>query len=826
MATRSFGERVLRNEDDRLLRGHGQYVDDVEADRPLHAAFVRSPFAHARILSVDVSRAREAPGVVAVYTCDDIGHLDVHLPLLIPHPAMTHPRTQRPLARDRVYNVGQAVAFIVAESRYEAEDALELVDVDYEPEPVVVDLEAAVAPDSPLVHADVPGNVACHLVQVSGDPDSAFARADHVFRGRFVVERSAGQPMETRGCLARWDERSGELTLWDSTQASIPIRGGLASLFRLPENKVRVIAPDTGGGFGTKVFFFYPDEVLCPFAAMQLGRPVKYIEDRAEHFVASNHERGQVHEVEIAATRDGEVLAMRDTFLHDTGAFIPYGIAVAQVSSTSLPGPYRIPNLHVDFKAVYTNTVTVTPYRGCGRPHACFVMERTMDLLAQELGIDRMEIRRRNLIAPDEFPYTRENLVFADGLPVTLDSGNYVQALDTVLEAIGYEDFPAEQARARAEGRHLGLGLACYVEGTGLGPYEGAHVQVQSVTGKVLVATGLTTQGQAHGTVFAQIAADELGVSPEDVQVVTGDTAAIEWGVSTFASRAAVVSGNAIGKAARQVREKALDIAANMLEAAPGDLDIEQGRVFVRGSEDRFVTLKQVATASNPLRYAFDEDAQAATQFAPAFENTGGPPLPDGVVPGLEAHAYYSPPHATWASGVHAAIVEVDMDTFEVRYRKYVLVHDCGNMINPLVVEGQVMGGVAQGIGGALYEKLQYDESGQLRNASFMDFLIPYATEVPRLEMHHLETPSPLNPLGVKGVGEAGAIPVPALTASAVSDALAPLGIEITEAPILPDALFRRVVATQSGGGAPPTAPSAGAGDGDGGARSLRHDIG
>lgn len=791
MATRSFGERVLRNEDARLIRGDGNYLDDVQVENPLHAAFVRSPFAHARIESIDVEAARQQRGVVAVYTCDDIGHLDQDLPLLIPHPHMQNPRTQRPLARGEVFHVGQAVAMVVAESRYVAEDAAELVDVEYEPLPVVADLEAAGSPGSPLVHADVPGNIASHFVQVTGDPDAAFERAERVFRAKFSIERSAGHPMETRGVVAKWDRREESLTVWDSTQASISVRGGLASLFGLPENKVRVTAPDTGGGFGTKVFFFHPDEVLVPFAAMQLKRPVKYVEDRAEHFVGSNQERKQVHEIEVAVDGDGVIQGLRDFFLHDTGAFIPYGIAVAQVASTSLAGPYRIPNQRVEFKALYTNTTTVSPYRGCGRPHACFVIERTMDMLAKELGIDRMEIRRRNLIAQDQFPYKREGLVFADGLPVTLDSGNYHEALETVLREIGYEDFRERQQAAQEEGKYLGLGLACYVEGTGLGPYEGAHVQVQSTTGKVLVSTGLTTQGQSHQTTFAQIAAQELGVDASDVQVITGDTNAFQWGVATFASRAAVMSGNAIGKAARTVRRKALELAANMLEASVDDLDIEDGDIFVRGSRSRSVTLKQVATASNPLRYAFDEDAQTATQFAPAWVESSGPPLPEGAAPGLEAVEFYSPPHAAWASGVHAAIVEVDLDTMQVRFVRYVCVHDCGNMINPKVVEGQVMGGVAQGVGGALYEKLEYDDSGQLRNASFMDFLIPYATEVPRVELHHLETPSPLNPLGIKGVGEAGTIPVAALTASAVSDALAPFGVEITEAPILPDALFR-----------------------------------
>jgi aerobic carbon-monoxide dehydrogenase large subunit len=793
MATRTFGERIARNEDDRLLRGRGQYIDDIDAKEVLHAAFVRSPYAHANIRSIDVSRARELRGVHAVYTCDDIGHVDRELPLLIPHPYLQYPKTQRPLARGHVDHVGQAVAFIVAESRYLAEDAAELVEVEYEPLPVVVDLERAAAPESPRVHDDVPDNVASHFVQQSGDPDAAFAEADVVLKARFAVERSAGTAMETRGVLARWEPLAGELTVWDTTQASISVRGGLASLFGLPENRVRVIAPDVGGGFGTKVFFFYPDEVLVPLAAMDLGRPVKYLEDRVEHFLASNHERLQIHEIELAATSDGIVTGIRDSFLHDTGAFIPYGIAVAQVAATQLPGPYRVPNVWVELKAVYTNTMTVTPYRGCGRPHACFVIERAMDLLADKLGIDRAEIRRRNFIRTDEFPWHRPGMLFADGLPVTLDSGNYEQALDIVLEAIDYEGFKAEQERARADGRYLGLGLACYIEGTGLGPYEGAHVKVNPITGKVLVATGLTSQGQGHETSFAQIAADALGVKPSDVQVVTGDTREFEWGVATFASRAAVVSGSAIGKAALTVRQKALELAENMLEVSADDLDIEDGEIFVRGSPNRHVSLKLVATASNPLRYAFDEEAQVATQFAPARKNQTGPQLPEGQTPGLEATEYYSPPHATWASGIHAAIVEVDLETCQVEYLRYVCVHDCGNMINPTIVEGQVMGGVAQGVGGALYEKLEYDEDGQLRNASFMDFLVPYATEIPRVELHHLETPSPLNELGIKGAGEAGAIPVPALTASAISDALRPLGVEIMEAPITPIRLYQIV---------------------------------
>jgi CO/xanthine dehydrogenase Mo-binding subunit len=479
---------------------------------------------------------------------------------------------------------------------------------------------------------------------------------------------------------------------------------------------------------------------------------------------------------------------LRDRFLHDTGAYIPYGIAIAQVAATQLPGPYRVPSFRVEFTCVYTNTVPVTPYRGCGRPQACFVIERVMDRLASDLGIDRAEIRRRNYIQPEEFPYQRGDILFADGLPVTLDSGQYARQLDMLLDAIDYDGFREEQAQARAKGRRLGIGLANYVEGTGLGPYEGAHVQVEPTTGKVWVATGLVSLGQGLETTLAQIAAEELGVDVPDVIVVTGDTQAMPWGVATFASRAAVVSGNAVSVAAKEVRAKALKFAANMLEVAPEDLELVDGKVVVRGAPERSVTLKQVAIASNPLRYAFDEDAKAATQFAPA-RRQGGPPLPAGEEPGLEATGYYSPPHATWASGAHAAVVEVDEATGVMRYVRYAAVHDCGTVINPMIVEGQVAGGVAQGIGGSFYERMSYDAEGQLRNASFMDFLMPYATEVPRMRLEHLETPSPLNPRGIKGAGEAGCIPVPALTASAIDDALSDLGVTVREMPLDPCAL-------------------------------------
>ena len=785
MSTRSFGARIERNVDPKLLRGEGAFVDDIPLTDTLHAAFLRSPHARARIGNIDVSAALRQPGVVAVYTCDDIGVLDIEMPLLIPHGCMINPQTQRPLARGELHYVGQTIAMVVAVDRYTAEDAAALIEIDCEPLPVEMDIEKALLEGAPLVHARVPNNLAAHFIQTSGTPDAAFARAEHVTRITVQVDRSTAAPMECRAVAARWDAVSGELTVWDGTQAPISVRGGLASVFGLDEDKVRVIAPDVGGGFGQKVLLFYPDELLVPMAAMKLGRPVKYIEDRRENFLGSSQERTQIHTVELAALKTGEVIGLRDFFLHDTGAFIPYGIAVAQVASTSIAGPYRIPNIYVEFKAVYTPTVQVTPYRGCGRPQACFAIERAMDQLAAELGLDRFEIRRRNLIGEHEFPYEREGLLFADGLKVSLDSGQYQKALGMAAVELGAAGFAAEQAAALREGRYLGLGLACYVEGTGLGPYEGGHVKIHPITGKVYVNTGLSTQGQGHDTVFAQIVADQLGVRTEDVIVVEGDTKAFDWGVATFASRAAVVSGNAIHKTAMIVRDKTLQAAANMLDVDIDAVELRDGAAWVRDS-NRFVSLAAIATASNPLRYAFNEAAQAATQFAPASRHDG-PSLADGQAPGLEATDYYSPPQSTWAYGVHGAIVEVDPGLCTVKIRKYVCIHDCGNMINPMIVEGQVMGGIAQGIGGALYEHLDYQADGNLANASLQDFLMPYATEIPNVTILHLETPSPLNPLGVKGVGEAGCIAVGAVIASAVEDALQPFGaLRFNHVPLSP----------------------------------------
>jgi aerobic carbon-monoxide dehydrogenase large subunit len=794
MTTQIFGSAITRTEDPRLLTGSGSYVDDIDLPLMLHAAILRSPYAHARINSIDTSQAVALEGVFAVLTHNDLGPASNALPLLIPHPALTHPRTQYVLAKEVVNYVGEAVAMVVAEDRYLAEDALSLIEVDYEPLPVVspAHIEDAADPTTPLIHAEVPNNIAAHLVQQVGDPDTAFAQARHVFQRQVRIDRSASQPLETRGVVARYDAFEQALTVWDSTQAPISIRNGLAVLFGMPTEKVRVVNPDIGGGFGVKIMLFYPEEILVPLVALRLGRPVKWIEDRLEHMVASNHERGQVHDISVALDEEGHILGVRDIFVHDTGAYSPYGIIVPLITSCQLPGPYKLPTYYSDATVVYTNRTPVSPYRGAGRPQGVFAMERVLDYAADQLGIDRAEIRFRNFIQPEEFPYD-VGLTFQDGLPTRYDSGNYPAGMQRLLEMINYDDFREQQQQDRGKGRYLGIGIGCYVEGTGIGPYEGAHVSIDNL-GDVYVATGVSTQGQGHQTVFAQIVAQELGVDVSRVHVTTGDTSRFYWGAGTYASRSLVVAGNAAGLAALAVKEKAMNAAAFVLEVAPQDLEIADGRVYVKGSPAKGLSLAALSIASNPIRYSYGAKAADLPAILPA---RSGPQLPPGEEPGLEATRYFSPPHATFASGMHAAIVEIDLQTGMLKIRKYVAIHDCGKLVNPLIVEGQIYGGVAQGIGGSFYEHMDYDENGQLLDASFMDFLMPYATEVPQMEVDHIETPSTINPLGVKGAGEAGCIPVPAVMAAAVEDALSPFNASIDHMPLLPDEIRTLVIRTR-----------------------------
>jgi carbon-monoxide dehydrogenase large subunit len=773
MSTRFFGAPVKRNEDRKLLTGQALFIDDVELPGMLHVAFLRSQVAHARLKHIDVSRARKRPGVVAVYVAEDYGDYWQPGPLLVQPPpipgSIFNPRTQVPLARDKVRYVGEPLAVVVAESRYLAEDALDDIGVELEQLSAVVDIEQALTSSSARVHDDLGSNIAAHVYQVKGDYRKAAANAHIILKRRFRYEHGISSPIETRGVVAQWNARGQQMTIWDTTQAPVFIRNGLAAMLGLGERQVRVIAPFVGGGFGPKIMMFYPEEVALPWISMRLNRPVKWIEDRLEHFVATTHERGQIHDAEIAVAADGRILGVKDVFLHDTGAYNPYGLTVPINSQCTLLGPYVIPAYDSTFTAVFTNLPIVTPYRGAGRQHGVFVIERLLDLAARELNIDRAEIRRRNLIPHDAFPYDNE-IIFQDFAPLSYDSGNYEPVLAKALDAIGYQRFlKEEQPKLRDEGRCVGLGIACYVEGTGIGPYEGAKVQVQT-NGKVNVATGIGTQGQGHFTSFAQIVADQLGVDPADVDIVTGDTDQFYWGAGTFASRGAVVAGNAVSAASSAVRRKALKLAADAFECAEEDLVLADGKVSIVGIPGKFIRLGELAQRANPMRGA----------------------VKPGTEPGLESTQYFGPPSGATANGVHATIVEIDPLTFELKVLKYVVVHDCGTVINPMILEGQIHGGVAQGIGNAFYEKLAFDDQGQLLNASLADYLLPTALDVPRMELDHTVTPSPLNPLGIKGAGEAGAIPVGAVFAQAIEDALQLTSrkVELLEIPLSPSRLF------------------------------------
>jgi carbon-monoxide dehydrogenase large subunit len=784
MTTRLFGERVQRNEDPRLLTGRGRYTDDFEHDA-LHAAFVRSDLAHARIKDIDVTGALDLDGVYGIYTYDDLeGDLAKPLPLLIPSDGLFAPRTQYALAREEVCYAGEIVAMVVARDRYVAEDAATSVRVEYDPLPVVADLERA-AEGQPVAHSDMEDNISGRVSEEKGDVDAAMKDAPHIFSWRFEMERSAAMPMEGRALVADYDHDRQSLLVYDATQAPTGVRGGLSLLFELDPDNVHVVAPDVGGGFGMKVIQFYPEEVLVPWASRALRRPVKWTEDRREDFIGSNHERGQLHHVRVGVDDEGRIVALETRFYNDAGAYCSYGLIIPIITAAQLPGPYRLSNYRYEFINLFTNKVPTSPYRGAGRPHAVYVMERVIDKIARELEHDPADVRRRNFIPSDEFPYN-VGVTFQDGGPTVYDSGNYEPGLDVLLDAIDYKEFRAEQPKLKAAGRKIGIGIGYYVEGTGIGPYEGAVLKFLA-DGTVTVAVGLGSQGQGHETVFAQIVADELGVDVRKVKVTAGDTRRLGYGVGTFASRSAVVAGNAVFKAAQEARRKIVDVAARSLEVAPEDVVLANGRVHVAGAPDVGIPLGQVALISNPLRYAFGEESQRAVTLAQKAYSKSDRPLPEGTKPGLDSTEYFSPKSGVFAFGAHAAIVEVDPDTCDMRIHRYVVMHDCGRVINPMIVEGQISGGVAQGIGGAFYERIAYDEDGQIQNASFMDFLIPYATEVPPIEMHHTETPSPWNPLGIKGVGEAGVIPCNAVIANALSDAL---DTDIDRMPLSPDDLY------------------------------------
>jgi carbon-monoxide dehydrogenase large subunit len=755
---------VPRLQDDRLVKGEGRYLDDISLPDMLHVSLLRSSHPAAVLRQVDTSRAKAHPGVVDVVCSEDMGTAGQPFPQLLPHHGLNS-ATWSALAPGRVCFVGEAIAAVIAETSLAAVEGVEAIEIDYEAETPVLDLEAAVRPGSRLVHPDAPKNIAMHLVETVGDPEAALRNAPHRFKERFRIIRGGGMPLEPRGIVAEYDEDRRELTVWSSTQEPHTVRNIIAAHCGLPRHQVRVIAPDTGGGFGTKLNV-YPEEVLIPWLALRLRRPVKWVETRSEHMLSATQEREQIHDIEVGFDAQGRLLALKNAFFHDMGAYAPRGGAVPHNTSAALIGPYRIANVRSEIHAVYTNTATVSAYRGAGQPQGVFVIERTMDRIAAQLGLDPAEVRLANTIRSDAFPYDTglSNLL---GGAVEYESGDFVGTLEKALAAANYKSLRAKQAEARKAGRHYGIGIANYVELTGRGPWEGGGVRIEP-DGSATVYTGAPSQGQGHETVLAQVCADYLGIGIDRIKVLAGDTALIPHGIGTFASRVGVLASNAVRLSAVQVKEKILRIASDMLEASVADLVVEDGRVSIIGVPDKGLTFAEIA-----------KQAQRAAR-------------PDDEEPGLEAVRYFKTSNITYSNGTHIVTVDVDVDACTVKILDYVIAHDCGRLINPLIVEGQILGGIACGIGNALLEEHIYNADGQLLSGSFMDYAMPLAEHLPKeVKIIHQETPSTLNPLGVKGVGEAGTIPVPAAICNAVEDALRPLGIKINEAPLTQARLWK-----------------------------------
>lgn len=783
-ATKYIGASIPRREDPRFLLGRTRYVDDIRLPGTVHAAFVRSLYAHAEIRAIRTERAVAHSGVVGILTGEEAARLSRPIRCDMALPGWKG--TEFPvLGWPRVHFVGEAVAVVAAMDRYIAEDAAELVEVEYHPLPVVVDPEVAAEPGSPLVHEAWGDNLFLDRQGKFGDVEGAFAQADLVWERTYRTHRHTGFPMEGRACLADYDPAAGVLTLYSATQIPHLLRTGLADTLGLGEHNIRVVSPDVGGGFGIKSHLF-PEEVAICLLSMRLGRPVKWIEDTREHLLASIHAREHVHRVQVAVKRDGTILGIKADVLVDAGAYSVWPWAAGMevgMAVNMIPGPYRIQAYEFRARTVATNKCPLGPYRGVARSSAAFTIERTMDEIARELGIDPVEIRLKNYVPDDAYPYTSVT-------GSVCDSASLHASLQKLTEAIGYADFRREQAAARAQGRYLGIGIGTYIEQTAHGTREFVRRGVPVVfgydtvgvsvdpSGKVTVASGLHSHGQGHETTLAQVVAERLGVPLSDVRVRFGDTESVPYGMGTFASRSAVMGGGAAWKAADLVRGNLLSMAAHMLEANPADLELSEGVILVKGSPQSRMTVAEVA------RFAYHRPER----------------LPPGLMPAdLSATQNYDAPPGTgtWANAAHAAIVEVDIATGFVRILRYVVVEDCGTMINPLIVDGQVHGGVVQGIGGAMLEHLVYDANGQLLSQSLMDYLLPSALDVPSIEVHHLQTPSPFTLGGFKGMGEGGAIaPLPAL-ANAVSDALAPLGISIASLPLSPERIRQLIEARE-----------------------------
>jgi aerobic carbon-monoxide dehydrogenase large subunit len=771
------GQSLKRREDAELLVGGGHYVADIARPGMLHATFVRSPLPNARIVSIDTEAAAACPGVRLVLTAADMPDE------IRPQPCTHNFAGQRDtpyyfLAKERARYVGEPVAMVLAETPHAAEDGAELIDVEWEQLPSIGEAEAALQTGAPKVYEDWPDNLAATFESEMGDTDRAFAEADVVIEERIEIQRLFACPLETRGVVAEWDPFGDELTIWTSSQILHIARDLLADVLRIPEHRIRVIVPKMGGGFGCK-FHFYPEEAAVAFAARASGRPVRWIEDRLESFIATCHARQETVDAQMALKRDGEITGVKAEILGDMGASLhTVGYGPVWLTAVMMTNAYVIPNARVRARAVLTNKTPLGSYRGWGQPEANFVVERMVDRAAQTLDLDPAEIRRRNLIPPDRFPYK--------GLHHIFDSGRYEDCLDLGLQTLDYATWRERQSELRDQGRYVGIGLSFYVENTALGPsrilnqggvdqggYDISRIRIEP-SGDVTVYTGLCDMGQGITNALAQVCADNLGVKPDSVTVVTGDTASCPYtGYGTGASRGASVGGAAVMKASEVLREKVSKIAAHMLEAAPEDIVLEDGRAFVRGSPSSAVTFAAVGRAS----------------YIRAIE------LPEDVDPGLETTAAFDPPQMAWPYGLNAVVVEVDVETGQVSFLDYAYAHDCGQMINPMIVDGQIHGGLAQGIGQALFEELPYDLEGNPQFASFMDYLPPTAMEVPRPRLAHQETLSPLIPGGMKGVGEAGAIGSPAAVAAAIEDALAPFEVRVSRTPLSPSEILRLIEA-------------------------------
>ncbi|HUZ68314.1 MAG TPA: xanthine dehydrogenase family protein molybdopterin-binding subunit [Candidatus Saccharimonadales bacterium] len=771
-----IGDRVLRKEDKRLLAGRARFVADVHLPGMLHAVVVRSPFAHARILSIDASAAFQVDGVITVVTAQD---LPADLP---PIPLRTGTERsplrlclQQPLAKTVVRYVGEPVAVVIATDRYVAEDAAQEVVVDYENLGVAASIDAALAEGAPVIHEALGSNVGFTFQQRVGDAERAMAGADVVIDATFNIPRLTAVPLECRGLVAEWDGRDGRITVWGMTKVPHFNRGVLARMLGVPDADIHFMATDVGGGFGVRGEF-YPEDFLIPFLAVRLGRPVSWIEDRREHMLAINHSREQRIRVRLGADRHGKIQALQAWIDNDHGAYArTHGGVVAVLTSALLLGPYRIANYSAEVRSIMTNKTPTGTYRGPGRYEGSFARERLIDMLAHKVGVDAAEIRKRNFIAASELPYDTGLHLETSDETLVYDSGDYAAELNVVLRALDYETAKQERERAQSEGRLVGIGLASFVEKSGNGPFEYARVEVDT-RGAVQLFSGGASLGQGVETVLAQIVSSSLSVPFDAIDVIHGDTDRVPFGIGGWGSRVTSIGGSAAMLAAQKVRQKALDIASHLLEVAIEDLEMANGIVWVRGMPNRKVPLGEIAAAALP-----------------------GGRLPPGVEPFLRAEHVHSTTHESYPSGAHGCIVEVDGATGKIAIRKYVMAYDIGRAVNPLLVEGQLQGGLAQGIGGAMLEELVYDEEGQLRTGTFMDYLLPTSMEVPDADIHLMEYASPINPLGTKGAGEGGITPVGGCIANAVTDALAPFGVELTRLPLAPAVVRAAIKRTSEG---------------------------